>query len=313
MAAAVVVAGLIYALQRGSPPPGPRASRPPQARPGTPSPRAPQGPVWQRIWVAGFGGPAGAGVSAGVWKFDTGTGIFGTQEIETMTDSAANVHADGQGGLDITVLGQGQGPAGASGAWTSGRIQTRRLFTPPPGRELLVTASIRQPDPARGTGYWPAFWMLGPGAWPENGEIDILEDEDALSTHSGTFHCGNMTQRNSDGTTGPCHEGDGLGSGRLPCPGCQTGFHTYSVIIDRRDEAAQQIRWYLDGREFYSVSESQVGQAAWTTAVDHGFTIILSVAVGGSYPDIVCRCVSPNGQTSSGGTMTVRNLAVYQN
>jgi beta-glucanase (GH16 family) len=309
---AVVVAGLIYALQRGGPPPAPRASHPPQAWPGTPSPSAPRGPAWQRIWVAGFRGPAGAGVSPGVWKFDTGTGIFGTREVETMTDSAANVHADGQGGLDITVLGQGQGPAGAGGAWTSGRIQTRRLFTPPPGQELLVTASIRQPDPAQGTGYWPAFWMLGPGAWPENGEIDILEDEDALSTHSGTFHCGNMTQRNSDGTTGPCHEGDGLGSGRLPCPGCQTGFRTYSVIIDRRDEAGQQIRWYLDGREFYSVSESQVGQTAWTTAVDHGFAIILSVAVGGSYPDIVCHCFSPNAQTSSGGTMTVRNLAVYQ-
>ncbi|HTU06115.1 MAG TPA: 1,3-beta-glucanase, partial [Trebonia sp.] len=77
-------------------------------------------------------------------------------------------------------------------------------------------------------------------------------------------------------------------------------------------EADQQIRWYLDGREFYSVSESQVGQAVWTAAVDHGFTIILSVAIGGSYPDIVCHCVSPTAQTSSGGTMTVRNLAVYQ-
>jgi beta-glucanase (GH16 family) len=309
MAAAVVVAGLIYALH-GSAPPGPSASHAPQARPGTHRPHAPQGPVWQPVWAADFAGQAGAGVSHSVWKFDTGSGIFGTQEVETMTGSAANVHVDGQGGLDITVLDQGQGPAGAGAGWTSGRIQTRRLFTPPPGKQLLVTASIRQPDPARGAGYWPAFWMLGPGAWPENGEIDILEDEDALSTHSGTLHCGNMTQRNSDGTFGPCHEGDGLGSGRLPCPGCQTGFHTYSVIIDRRDEADQQIRWYLDGREFYSVSEPEVGQAAWTTAVDHGFTIILSVAVGGSYPDIVCHCYSPTGQTSPGGTMTVRNLAV---
>ena len=312
MAAAVVAAGLTYALQRGGPPPAPRASpasHPPQV---TRTPRAPQAPAWQTVWAAGFGGPAGAGVSTRAWKFDTGTGVFGTQEVETMTDSPANVHLDGQGGLDITALDQGPGSSGGGAAWTSGRIQTWQLFTPPPGGQLLVTASIRQPDPAQGTGYWPAFWMLGPGAWPENGEIDILEDEDGLSTHSGTLHCGNLTQRNSDGTSGPCHEGDGLGSGRLPCPGCQTGFHTYSVVIDRRDEAGQQIRWYLDGREFYSVSESQVGQAAWTAAVDHGFTIILSVAIGGSYPDIVCHCVSPNAQTSSGGTMTVRNLAVYQ-
>jgi len=310
IAAAVLVAGLIYALQgpapHGTAARGPHAPQRPRA---SQRPRAPQAQAWTTVWTAGFAGPAGGAVSTGVWKFDTGSGVFGTQEVETMTDSAQNVHVDGQGDLDITALGQG-GPGSGGGGWTSGRIQTRQLFAPPPGQQMMVTASIRQPDPADGAGYWPAFWMLGLGPWPERGEIDVLEDEDALSTHSGTLHCGNLTQRNSDGTFGPCHEGDGLGSGRLPCPGCQTGFHTYSVIIDRRDEADQQIRWYLDGREFFSVSESEVSPAAWTTAVDHGFTIILSVAVGGSYPDIVCHCVTPNGQTSSGGTMTVRQLAV---
>lgn len=45
-------------------------------------------------------------------------------------------------------------------------------------------------------------------------------------------------------------------------------------------------------------------------AVDHDFTIILDVAIGGSYTDIVCNCVSPDAQTTAGGTMTVRQLAV---
>jgi beta-glucanase (GH16 family) len=329
MAAVVLAAGLVYAL-RGSGPPRPQSAPPapppsvrssqPRPTPATPSPTpaapaAPAIPGWQAVWAAGFGGPDGGGIDPGVWKFDTGTGIFGTHEVETMTDSTGNVHVDGQGGLDITVLHGGSpgapgGPGGAF-AWTSGRIQTWRLFVPPPGKEMLVTASIRQPDPAQGAGYWPGFWMLGPGPWPEHGEIDILEDENALSTHSGTLHCGNLSQPNGDGTFGPCHEGVGFSSGRLPCPGCQTGFHTYSVIIDRRNEASQQVRWYFDGTQFFSVSESAVGKATWTAAVDHGFTIILDVAMGGSYPDAVCQCVSPNAQTSSGGTMTVRQLAVY--
>jgi beta-glucanase (GH16 family) len=269
------------------------------------------GPAWRAEWIASFAGPPDGPVSTQVWRFDTGRSGFGTQEIETMTDSARNVHVDGHGTLDIVALGHGA--ANDGGEWTSGRIQTRRLFAPPVGAEMLVTASIWQPGPANGIGYWPAFWMLGPKQWPEDGEIDILEDVNALSTHSGTLHCGNLTQRNPDGTFGPCHEGYGLGSGRRPCQGCQSGFHTYSVIIDRRDAADQQIRWYFDGRQFFSVSESRVGRAAWTAGVDHGFSIILNVAIGGSYPDIVCHCVSPVAQTSSGGTMAVRQLGVYVN
>jgi beta-glucanase (GH16 family) len=85
------------------------------------------------------------------------------------------------------------------------------------------------------------------------------------------------------------------------------------VIIDRRDEADQQIRWYLDGRQFFSVSESRVGKAAWTAAVDHGFSILLNVAVGGAFPDAICGCASPASHTSSRGTMTVRRVAVYVN
>lgn len=157
------------------------------------------------------------------------------------------------GDLDITAVGRG-------GSWTSGRIQTQSNgFTAPDGAEMMVIASIEQPDPAHGAGYWPAFWLLGPGRSPGSGEIDILEDVDGLSEASSTFHCGNLAQRNPDGTFGLCHESTGLSSGLQRCLDCQTAYHTYSVIIDRHDESDQQIRWYIDGRQFFRVSESQVG------------------------------------------------------
>lgn len=264
-------------------------------------------PPWKEVWADSFNGPAGSSVSSGSWAFDTGKGVFGTNEIETMTASAANVHLDGHGDLDIVALGHGA--AGAPGtAWTSGRIQTKRFFTPPAGAEMMVTASIEQPDPAHGLGYWPAFWMLGadPATWPSDGEIDILEDINALSEHSGTLHCGSLT-------SSACDEGNGLGSGPRPCPECELGFHTYSVIIDRRNEADQQIRWYFDGREFFSVSEATVGQAVWKTAIDHGLSILLDLAIGGSYPDVVCHCATPTRQTSSGGKMVVQYVAVDTN
>ena len=241
-----------------------------------------------------------------------GRGIFGTGEIETMTSSLYNVHLDGHGNLDLIVLGHGA--AGSSGAaWTSGRIRTKSEFEAPAGGEMMVTASIEQPGPANPLGYWPGFWMLGPSAWPMGGEIDIMEDVNGLSKDSGTLHCGNLTQRNSDGTFGPCHEKSGLGSGLRTCTGCQQGFRTYTVVIDRRNASNEQIRWYLDGQQFFSVNESRVGQAAWTAAVDHGFSILLDVAVGGAYPSIQCGCTAPDDQTSSQGTMAVRYVRVYTN
>ena len=198
--------------------------------------------------------------------------------------------------------------------WTSGRIRTQRTFRVPVGSELMVTASIRQPGPGNGngTGYWPAFWLLGPGAWPAHGEIDILEDVNGLDQHSRVMDCGNLTERDPDGTFGPCHEPNGVGSGPQPCPGCQQGYHTYTVIVDRRDTAHQQVRWYLDGHQFFSVSESRVGAAAWQSAFGHGFAIILDLAMGGFYPDAICHCTAPATATTSGGSMSVQYVTVYQ-
>ena len=60
------------------------------------------------------------------------------------------------------------------------------------------------------------------------------------------------------------------------------------------------------------MSESRIGQAAWTAAVDHGFSILLNVAIGGVFPDTSAGA-PPDGQTSSQGTMVVQYVKVYTN
>ena len=261
--------------------------------------------VWTKVWSSHFNGPAGSSVNVARWSYRTGAGIFGNGEVESMTDSPRNVHLNGSGDLDITALRQGS-------TWTSGRIESRPLFTPPIRGELKVVASIRQPDPAGGLGYWPAFWLLGEGTWPGHGEIDILEDVNRLSDHSGAFHCGNLTQHNVDGTLGPCHEYTGLSSHLRPCGQCLTGFHVYTAVVDLRNPHDGRIDWYFDGHKFFTVLEVQVGAAVWHEAVNHGFRIILDLAIGGSYPDDNCKCSPPTSATSSGGTLSVRDVAVYK-
>jgi beta-glucanase (GH16 family) len=247
-----------------------------------------------------------------LWNFETGRGIFGTGEIETMTSSRFNAQLDGHGNLKLIVLGHGAAGSPAA-AWTSARIRTRSVFAPPAGGEMMVTASIKQPSPASPMGYWPGFWMLAPTGWPGTGEIDIMENVNGLSRTSGTLHCGNLNQDNPDGTFGPCHEKSGLGSGLQTCAGCGQGFHTYSVIVDRRDAGHEQIRWYLDGHQFFSLSEARIGQAAWTAGVDSGKSILLNVSIGGAFPDAQCRCTTPGAQTSSQGTMVVQYVKVFKN
>ena len=263
------------------------------------------GSRWTQIWSDTFNGPAGQGLSPANWKYDRGQGIFGTGEAEKNTSSAANVRLDGHGNLDIVPLLQGS-------TWTSGRIQTTRQFAAPAGGEMMITASIVQPNPADGIGYWPGFWLIAPaGPWPATGEFDILEDVNAARAVAGTMHCGNLTVPNADGTTGPCHEGTGLTSQLRPCPDCQSTYNSYSLVIDRRDAADESVSWYINGYRYFAAHESQVGAAAWAQAVDHPFSIILDVAIGGGFPDVRCHCTSPLPGTTPGAAMGIGYVSVY--
>ncbi|MGW3310231.1 glycoside hydrolase family 16 protein [Streptomyces sp. NPDC001073] len=275
-------------------------------------PGAPTG--WTTVFSDDFNGSSGSALNRANWLYDLGTGYaggaanWGTGEIESATDSTNNVYQDGQGHLVIKAIRDG------SGHWTSGRIETQRTdFAAPAGGQLEMSASILQPNPQSGLGYWPAFWAMGGAArpvgatnWPSIGEYDIMEDVNALSQHSTTFHCGVWA--------GECHDPDGITSNLQPCGGCQTGYHTYSAIIDRTNTSAEQLRFYLDGNPTFTVNENQVSVGTWQAAIDHGFMAIFDLAIAGSYPDKVCGCSSAAqaGSITSGAAMSVDWFAVYQ-
>jgi hypothetical protein len=259
-------------------------------------PPAPSG--WNTVFSDNFAGAAGSAPSAQNWFYDIGSG-YGTGEIENTTNSTSNVYLDGNGDLTLKAID-------TNGTWTSGRIEsTRDDFEAPAGGELEMTASIEQPNPANGLGYWPAFWALGSpmrvgGGWPTSGELDMMEDVNGLNEASQTLH---------DASNSPGHA-------LIACPGagstCQTGYHTYSVIINRTDTSAETLEYLMDGTVEDTITEASVGTTAWQEAIDHGFFIIFDLAMGGNYPDGIYGSTTPTSATSSGASMSVNYVAVYE-
>ena len=259
-----------------------------------------------------FTGAAGTGLNRSNWLYDIGTGYpggasnWGTGEVETMTDSTQNVYQDGNGNLVIKPIRD------SSGRWTSGRVETQRTdFAAPTGGRVRIEARLQQPNVsgAAAAGYWPAFWALGAAArpvgatnWPGVGEWDIMEDINGRSSVFSTLHCGT-----SPG--GPCNETTGLGSGERACSGCQTGFHTYAVEYDR-STSPEQLRWYLDGNNYFTLNSSQVDATTWNNATHHGMFVILNVAMGGGFPAAFGG--GPTSATVSGVPMIIDYVAVYQ-
>src|SRR5450755_1428237 len=253
---------------------------------------------WTTVFGDNFAGATGSAPSASNWFYDIGTG-YGTGETEQTTNSTSNVYLDGNGHLVLKATNNG-------GTWTSGRIEsTRDDFQAPPGGKLEMTASIQQPNPANGLGYWPAFWALGSpmrmgGGWPTSGEIDMMEDVNGLNEASQTLH---------DASNSPGHP-------LIACPaagsGCQTGYHTYSVIIDRTNTSAESMQFLMDGTVESTITEASVGTAAWQAAIDHGFFIIWDLAMGGNYPDGVSGTTTPTAATSSGASLSAAYVAVYE-
>ncbi|SFE39517.1 glycoside hydrolase family 16 protein [Streptomyces mirabilis] len=267
---------------------------------------------WSQVFVDDFNGAAGSGVNTSNWQYDTGTSYpggaanWGTGEVETMTSSTNNVALDGSGNLLITPRRD------ASGNWTSGRIETTRTdFQPPAGGKLRVEARLQMPNVtgAAAKGYWPAFWTLGAPYrgnyqnWPSVGELDIMENVQGLNTEWATMHCGTNPG-------GPCNETSGIG-GNTPCAGttCQAGFHTYAMEWDR-STSPEEIRFYLDGVNFHTVKANQVDATTWANATNHGYFVILNVAMGGGFPDAFGG--GPDSGTEPGHPLVVDYVQVLQ-
>lgn len=141
--------------------------------------------------------------------------------------------------------------------------------------------------------------------WPAVGELDIMENINAVNKVYGTLHCG-------INPGGPCDETNGLSGNAVPNgTALQGNSHTYTIEVDRTDSDLEAVRWYLDGTLYWQVVSSSIDAATWAASVQNSFFIILNMAIGGSFPDKVYGSTTPIESTAASGTFLIDYVAVY--
>ncbi len=153
-------------------------------------------------------------------------------------------------------------PEGRKFDFVSGRMDTKGKF-----EFTYGTAAARMKLPA-GEGFWPAFWALGNGDWPDTGEIDIMENVGEPDWTSVALH-------------GPKYFGETPLVNRVYFPPGRdiTGWHVYSV-----DWTRDALVFRIDGALAYRATRPMVEHfGRW--AFDNPKYLILNLAIGGAYPE----------------------------
>ena len=154
-------------------------------------------------------------------------------------------------------------PQGESYDFVSGRINTRGKMEFFQGN---ISARIKLPA---GAGLWPAFWAMGvDGEWPQNGEIDIMENAGESDWTSVALH-------------GPGYSGETplVNKKYFSTANNATAWHIYSMDWTTPDG----LLFKIDGELIYRVTRPMIEYyGAWV--FDNKKFLILNCALGGTYP-----------------------------
>lgn len=213
---------------------------------------------WSLVWYDDFSSPE---LDRSHWHIDVGYTGESNSELQIYTDCHENIRIE-----DSTLVIEARKENYQGYCYTSARISTRGLHNWKYGK---IEARIQIPH---GQGLWPAFWMLGEDlptvGWPECGEIDIMENVGSkLNTVRGTLHGPNYFRDDSIGkdfTRTDIEFSD--------------DFHVYAIEWE-----PDQIRFFVDCIHYNTLTPKDL-PGKWV--YDHGFYILINVAVGGFWPGV---------------------------
>jgi len=235
--------------------------------------RVPVDTSWRLAWSDEFDGDA---LDTSRWTPNLWPARKVNDEDQAYTDRPRNLRVE-DGYLVIEAHRESYGEAG----YTSARIHSAGK-----GDFLYGRFEIRAKLP-RGTGTWPAIWMLPskpftyattcePGdewqgsavcdAWPNSGEIDIMEHVGYqmghvhATVHNKAYYWMTWEQR----------------KGRILLDDVDDAFHVYAL-----EWTPERIDAWVDGAHYFSYVNEAGGWQSWP--YDHAYHLVLNLAVGGMW------------------------------
>ncbi len=196
------------------------------------------------------------------WSYERGR--VRNNEAQYYTVARAE-NADVRNGL-LTITARREPYEAAS--YTSASLHTRDKKSWTYGRfEVRARIDTR-------AGLWPAFWMLGPGKWPEGGEIDIMEYYNGKILANVAWKADNSDAWSAawDSAT------QELRRLRFQHSDWDDRFHVW-----RMDWSADEIRLYVDNILMNSTKLTNLSNPDGSNPfIGKPFYLLLNLAVGGN-------------------------------
>jgi beta-glucanase (GH16 family) len=222
---------------------------------------------WTKVWSDEFNGTS---LDTNRWRYRSRGSSTWARFIAETSQERAYVNKVKNGSYNAYAIATPSVFTEETQEMISGAVESDGLFSTQRGR---IEGRMRtRPH----TGNFPAFWMMpvdGSLGWPACGEIDIWEAIDTKDITYGTVHTGwsYLTYGGSPSQSSPSTSGNTYADQNL--------WHVYAIEWD--DE---QIRWYVDGRQYHTYTNQHFSEGDYTTAVtwpyDKEFYIIINQSVG---------------------------------
>ncbi len=191
------------------------------------------------------------------WFYETGAGGWGNNELQ-------NYVAGYQGSEQLAKVKNGILTITAKKI--NGTVYSIRMNTKQGWKYGYFEARLQLPG---GKGTWPAFWMMPKNftAWPDDGEIDIMEyvgyekDVTHSAIHTKSYNHSIGTQKEAS----------------KAIANMETTYHVYAL-----EWTEDYIRTYVDGKEIFTFPNDKAGNKN-TWPFNAEFYIKLNLAWGGNW------------------------------